>query len=181
MRAVCWYGKNDVRVENVPDLKILNPRDAIVKVTMTAICGSDIHLYDGYIPTMQEGDILGHEFMGEVVEVGNGVKNLKAGDRVVVPFAIGCGDCFFCQRQMWSLCDNSNPNAWMSEGLYGFSGSGLFGYSHLFGGYAGGQAEYVRVPFADVGPIKISNGMSDGIRDEQVLFLTHRMRLDEAP
>lgn len=172
MRAVCWHGKNDVRVENVPDPKILSSRDAIVEVTMTAICGSDIHLYDGHIPTMREGDILGHEFMGEVVEVGNEVKNLKAGDRVVVPFAIGCGGCFFCQRQLWSLCDNSNPNAWMAEGLYGFSGSGLFGYSHLFGGYAGGQAEYARVPFADVGPIKISNGMADGIRDEQVLFLS---------
>lgn len=172
MRAVCWHGKNDVRVENVPDPKILSSRDAIVEVTMTAICGSDIHLYDGHIPTMREGDILGHEFMGEVVEVGNEVKNLKAGDRVVVPFAIGCGGCFFCQRQLWSLCDNSNPNAWMAEGLYGFSGSGLFGYSHLLGGYAGGQAEYARVPFADVGPIKISNGMADGIRDEQVLFLS---------
>ncbi|MGE5446276.1 MAG: zinc-dependent alcohol dehydrogenase [Ignavibacteriales bacterium] len=172
MRAVCWHGKNDVRVENVPDPKILSSRDAIVEVTMTAICGSDIHLYDCHIPTMREGDILGHEFMGEVVEVGNEVKNLKAGDRVVVPFAIGCGGCFFCQRQLWSLCDNSNPNAWMAEGLYGFSGSGLFGYSHLLGGYAGGQAEYARVPFADVGPIKISNGMADGIRDEQVLFLS---------
>lgn len=172
MRAVCWHGKNDVRVENVPDPKILSSRDAIVEVTMTAICGSDIHLYDCHIPTMREGDILGHEFMGEVVEVGNEVKNLKAGDRVVVPFAIGCGGCFFCQRQLWSLCDNSNPNAWMAEGLYGFSGSGLFGYSHLLGGYAGGQAEYARVPFADVSPIKISNGMADGIRDEQVLFLS---------
>jgi threonine dehydrogenase-like Zn-dependent dehydrogenase len=155
-------------VENVPDPKILNPRDAIVKITSTAICGSDLHLYDGYIPTLQGGDILGHEFMGEVVEVGPGVNNLKVGDRVVVPFTIACGNCFFCQRQLWSLCDNSNPNAAMAEKLYGYSPSGLFGYSHMFGGYAGGQAEYARVPYADVGPIKIP----DGLPDEQVLFLS---------
>jgi threonine dehydrogenase-like Zn-dependent dehydrogenase len=168
MKAVCWYGKKDVRVETVPDPEILNPRDAIIKVTSTAICGSDVHLYDGYIPTMQKGDILGHEFMGEVVEVGSGVTNLNKGDRVVVPFPISCGQCFFCQKELWSLCDNSNPNAGMAEMMYGFSGAGLFGYSHLYGGYAGGQAEYARVPFADVGPIKIS----DGLRDEQVLFLS---------
>ncbi|HEX3035277.1 MAG TPA: zinc-dependent alcohol dehydrogenase [Thermodesulfobacteriota bacterium] len=168
MKAVCWNGKKDVRVEHVPDPEILNPRDAIVKITATAICGSDIHLYDGYIPTMQKGDILGHEFMGEVVEVGREVKNLKEGDRVVVPFPISCGQCFFCQKDMWSLCDNTNPNASMAEMLYGFSGAGLFGYSHLFGGYAGGQAEYARVPFADVGPIKITDSLSD----EQVLFLS---------
>ncbi len=168
MKALCWYGKNDVRVETVPDPKILNPRDAIVKITSTAICGSDLHLYDGYIPTMQKGDILGHEFMGEVVEVGPGNKALKPGDRVVVPFTISCGNCFFCQRELWSLCDNSNPNAWMAEKVYGFSPAGLFGYSHMLGGYAGGQAEYARVPFADVGPLKISNGLTD----EQVLFLT---------
>ena len=167
MKALCWYGKHDVRVEEVPDPKILNPHDAIVKVTLTAICGSDLHLYDGYIPTMMKGDILGHEFMGEVVEVGNAVTNLKAGDRVIVPFAIACGRCFFCQNKQWSLCDNTNPNAWMLDALYGFSGGGLFGYSHLYGGYAGGQAEYVRVPFADVGPMKV-----DGIPDEKVLFLT---------
>jgi threonine dehydrogenase-like Zn-dependent dehydrogenase len=168
MKAVCWYGKNDVRVETVPEPKLLNPRDAIIKVTLTAICGSDVHLYDGCIPTMRQGDILGHEFMGEVVEVGSGVENLKPGDRVVVPFTIACGQCFFCQRELWSLCDNSNPNAWMAETAYGYSPSGLFGYSHMLGGYAGGQAEYVRVPFADVGPIRIP----PGLRDEQVLFLS---------
>lgn len=168
MRAVCWHGAEDVRVDTVPDPKILNPRDAIIKVTSTAICGSDLHLYDGYIPGMQSGDILGHEFMGEVVETGPGVKNLQQGDRVVIPFTISCGSCFFCNRDLWSLCDNSNPNAWMAEKLYGHSPAGLFGYSHLLGGYAGGQAEYVRVPFADVGPIKIPQGLTD----EQVLFLT---------
>jgi threonine dehydrogenase-like Zn-dependent dehydrogenase len=168
MRALCWYGKNDVRIENVPDPKILNPRDAVIKITTTAICGSDLHLYDGYIPTMQKGDILGHEFMGEVVEVGPENKRLKVGDRVVVPFTIACGNCFFCQREFWSLCDNSNPNAWIAEKLYGFSPSGLFGYSHMMGGYAGGQAEYARVPFADVGPVRIP----EGIADEQVLFLS---------
>lgn len=168
MKALCWYGKNDVRVENVPDPKILNPRDAIIRITRTAICGSDLHLYDGYIPTMEKGDILGHEFMGEVVEVGSENKKLKIGDRVVVPFTISCGNCFFCQRELWSLCDNSNPNAWMAEKLYGFSPSGLFGYSHMMGGYAGGQAEYARVPFADVGPLKIPDELSD----EQVLFIS---------
>jgi len=168
MKALCWFDRNDVRVETVPDPQILNPRDAIIKITSTAICGSDLHLYDGYIPTMQKGDILGHEFMGEVVEVGQEVKNLRVGERVVVPFTISCGNCFFCQRELWSLCDNSNPNAPMAEALYGFSPAGLYGYSHLTGGYAGGQAEYARVPFADVGPIKIP----DGLADEQVLFLT---------
>jgi threonine dehydrogenase-like Zn-dependent dehydrogenase len=168
MKALCWCGTTKVRVETVPDPKILNPRDAIIKITSTAICGSDLHLYDGFIPTMQKGDILGHEFMGEVVEVGKDNQALKKGDRVVVPFAIACGRCFFCRRDLWSLCDNSNPNAWMAEKLYGFSGSGLFGYSHLYGGYAGGQAEYARVPFADVGPIKVP----DGLPDEKVLFLS---------
>ena len=168
MKALCWFGTNDVRVSRVPDPTILNPRDAIVKVTLTAICGSDLHLLDGFIPTMRRGDILGHEFMGEVVEVGRENKKLKIGDRVVVPFTIACGRCFFCERQLWSLCDNSNPNAWMAEKLYGHSSSGLFGYSHMMGGYAGGQAEYVRVPFADVGPIKIP----EGLRDEQVLFIS---------
>ncbi len=168
MRAVCWQGKNKVTVETVPDPEILNPRDAIIKVTSTAICGSDLHLYNGYIPSMEAGDILGHEFMGEVVELGSEVKNLKIGDRVVVPFPIACGSCFFCQRELWSLCDNSNPNAWMAEKLWGYSPAGIFGYSHLVGGYAGGQAEYVRVPFADVGPYKVPDGLSD----EQVLFLT---------
>ncbi|MDQ2998326.1 MAG: alcohol dehydrogenase catalytic domain-containing protein, partial [Chloroflexota bacterium] len=146
MKALCWNGKYDVRVENVPDPEILNPRDTILKVTSTAICGSDLHLYDGYIPTMEAGDILGHEFMGEVVEVGTAVKNLKVGDRVVVPFTIACGNCFFCRNEQWSACDNTNPNAGMAETLYGYSGSGLFGYSHMMGGYASGQAEYVRVP-----------------------------------
>jgi len=168
MRAVCWYDKQDVRVESVPDPCIVNPRDAIVKVTLTAICGSDLHLYGGFIPSMQKGDILGHEFMGEVVALGSEVKNLCIGDRVVVPFTIGCGNCFFCQKSLWSLCDNSNPNAAMAEKLYGYSGAGIFGYSHIYGGYAGGQAEYVRVPFADSGPIKVPNGVSD----EQVLFLS---------
>src|ERR671931_2512539 len=168
MKALCWYGTNDVRVERVPDPRILNPRDAIIKITTTAICGSDLHLLDGFIPTMQAGDILGHEFMGEVVEVGKANKKLRVGDRVVVPFTIACGHCFFCQKELWSLCDNSNPNAWMAEKLYGHSASGLFGYSHMYGGYPGGQAEYARVPFPDVGPIKIY----EDLRDEQVLFLS---------
>ena len=168
MKALCWYGTNDVRVAQVSDPKILNPRDAIIKVTLTAICGSDLHLLDGFIPTMHAGDILGHEFMGEVVEVGHANTKLKKGDRVVVPFTIACGRCFFCDRQLWSACDNSNPNAWMAEKLYGFSSSGLFGYSHMMGGYAGGQAEYVRVPYADVGPVKIPPNLDD----EQVLFLS---------
>ena len=157
-----------MRVETVPDPTILNPRDAIVKVTATAICGSDLHIYDGFIPTMQKGDVLGHEFMGEVVEVGRGNKRLRVGDRVVVPFTIACGNCFFCKEQLWSLCDNSNPNAWMLEQITGFSGSGLFGYSHMYGGYPGGQAEYARVPFSDVGPLKVPQSLSD----EQVLFLS---------
>ncbi|MEG4799073.1 zinc-dependent alcohol dehydrogenase [Microcoleus sp. ARI1-B5] len=168
MKALCWHGANDVRVDNVPDPTIINPRDAIVKITSTAICGSDLHLYDGFIPTMQSGDIMGHEFMGEVVELGSQVKNLKKGDRVVIPFTISCGSCFFCNQDLWSLCDNSNPNAGLAEKIYGHSPAGLFGYSHLTGGYAGGQAEYARVPFADVGPLKIPDGLSD----EQVLFLT---------
>ncbi|HZW04137.1 MAG TPA: zinc-dependent alcohol dehydrogenase, partial [Anaerolineaceae bacterium] len=168
MRAVCWNGRYNVQVETVPDPKIINPRDAILRVTSTAICGSDLHLYDGVIPTMQAGDILGHEFMGEVVEVGPGVSNLSVGDRVVIPFCIACGNCFFCQSGQFSLCDNSNPNAYMAEQLYSFSPAGLFGYSHLYGGYAGGQAEYVRVPFADTGGFKVP----EGLPDEQVLFLT---------
>jgi threonine dehydrogenase-like Zn-dependent dehydrogenase len=168
MKALCWHGKKDVRVETVPDPKIMNPRDAVVRITATAICGSDLHLYNGSIPTLHVGDILGHEFMGEVVEVGPEVRNLSVGDRVVVPFTICCGRCFYCQRQLWSLCDNSNPNAHVPEKLYGDSPAGLFGYSQMMGGYAGGQAEFVRVPFADVGPLKIENGFSD----EQVLFLS---------
>ncbi|MCU0634494.1 MAG: alcohol dehydrogenase catalytic domain-containing protein, partial [Gemmatimonadaceae bacterium] len=167
MRAVCWTGVTEVAVEQVPDPELINPRDAIVRVTSCAICGSDLHLYNGFVPGMEKGDVLGHEFMGEVVEVGPGVRNLKVGDRVVVPFAISCGNCFFCERELYSLCDNSNPNAHLAEKLWGYSPAGLFGYSHLTGGYAGGQAEYVRVPFADVGPIKVP----DGVTDEQVLFL----------
>jgi threonine dehydrogenase-like Zn-dependent dehydrogenase len=168
VRAVCWHDKLDVRVESVPEPKILNPRDAIVRVTATAICGSDLHLYGGFVPGMVKGDILGHEFMGEVVDVGRNVKNLRPGDRVVVPFPIACGSCFFCQKEMYSLCENSNPNAAMAEKLWGYSPCGIYGYSHLLGGYAGGQAEFVRVPFADVGPIKVPAGLSD----EQVLFLS---------
>jgi threonine dehydrogenase-like Zn-dependent dehydrogenase len=170
MKAVCWMGKENMQVLDVPDPKILNPRDAIVRVTSTCICGSDLHLYDGYIPTMEQGDILGHEFMGEVVEVGSGIKaeKLKVGDRVVVPFTIACGNCFSCKEQLWSLCDNSNPNAWIAEKMMGYSPSGLFGYTHMLGGYSGGQAQYARVPFADVGPLKIP----EGLRDDQVIFLS---------
>lgn len=168
MKALCWHGKNDVRVDSVPDPKIENPRDAIVKVTATAICGSDLHLYDGYMPTMESGDILGHEFMGEIVELGSAVTNLKKGDRVVVPFTMACGSCFFCQKQLYSCCDNSNPNAKIAEKYMGHSPSGLFGYSHMTGGFAGGQAEFVRVPFADIGPYKVRAGLPD----EKVLFLT---------
>jgi threonine dehydrogenase-like Zn-dependent dehydrogenase len=169
MKATCWMGRNTVEVEDVPDPKILNDRDAIVRITSTAICGSDLHLVDGYVPTMKRGDILGHEFMGEVVEVGKGVGNLKTGDRVVVPFPIACGACSMCERQLFSLCENSNPNARLAEKMFGFPTAGIFGYSHLTGGFAGGQAEYARVPFADVGPIKIEDS---SIPDESVLFLS---------
>ena len=168
MKALCWHGTNDVRVDTVPDPTILNDRDAIIKITRTAICGSDLHLLDGYIPTMQAGDVLGHEFMGEVVETGKGVSTLKKGDRVVIPFTISCGSCRHCSRDEWSLCDHSNPNAAIQEAAYGYSGAGLFGYSHMMGGYAGGQAEYARVPYADVGPFKVP----DSLTDDQVLFLT---------
>jgi threonine dehydrogenase-like Zn-dependent dehydrogenase len=168
MKAVCWMGTHSIEVHTVPDPTIINPQDAIIRVTRTAICGSDLHLYDGYIPTMESGDILGHEFMGIVEEVGPDVKNLKRGDRVVIPFTIACGNCLFCQKDLWSLCDNTNPNAQIAETMYGYSGSALFGYSHIYGGYAGGQAQYVRVPFADVGPIKIENDLPD----EKVLFLS---------
>ncbi len=168
MKATVWKRPNTVEVEEVPDPKILNSQDAIVKITSTAICGSDLHLLQAYVPAMVPGDILGHEFMGEVVEVGPGVNNLKVGDRVVVPFPISCGVCFACQKGMYSICENSNPNAWMAEKLFGHSMAGVFGYSHLTGGYAGGQAEYARVPFADVGPLKVPDGMTD----EQALFLS---------
>ena len=168
MKALCWHGTEDVRVDTVPDPTILNDRDAIVQITRTAICGSDLHLYNGYIPTMEAGDVLGHEFMGVVVETGKGVSTLSKGDRVVVPFTISCGSCRHCARTEFSLCDNSNPNAAILEAAYGYSGAGLFGYSHMMGGYAGGQAEYARVPYADVGPFKVP----DSLTDDQVLFLT---------
>jgi threonine dehydrogenase-like Zn-dependent dehydrogenase len=168
MRATVWSGRNSVSVENVPDPTILNDRDAIVKISSTAICGSDLHLYDGYVPKMKRGDILGHEFMGEVVEKGKGVGNLEVGDRVVVPFPIACGDCWSCKNGFYAACENSNPNAGMAEKMFGHSAAGIFGYSHLTGGYAGGQAEYARVPFADVGPIKVDEDFTD----EQVLFLS---------
>jgi threonine dehydrogenase-like Zn-dependent dehydrogenase len=168
MRALTWHGRHDVRVDTVPDPEIVNPRDAILRVTSTAICGSDLHLYDGYIPTMRAGDVLGHEFMGEVVETGKAVTNLARGDRVVVPFPIACGHCLQCEREMYSLCENTNPNAWMAEKMWGYSPCGIFGYSHMLGGYPGGQAEYARVPFADVGPLKVPESLSD----DQVLFLT---------
>jgi threonine dehydrogenase-like Zn-dependent dehydrogenase len=168
MKAVCWHGKHDVRVDTVADPQILSKRDAIVKVTLTAICGSDVHLFDGVIPTMKAGDILGHEFVGEVVEVGSEVSRVAPGDRVIVPFPISCGECWYCRQGLWALCDNSNPNSWMLEKLYGDTGGGIFGYSHLYGGYSGGQAELVRVPYADVGLVKIPEGLSD----EQVILLT---------
>ena len=168
MKANCWHGKQNIQVEQVPDPKILNPRDAIVRITSTAICGSDLHLYNGFVPTMKRGDVLGHEFMGEIIELGRDVKNLSIGDRVVVPFPIACGNCSQCHRELYSLCENSNPNAWMAEKLWGYSPCGIFGYSHLLGGYAGGQAEYARVPFADVGALRVP----DELNDDQVLFLS---------
>jgi threonine dehydrogenase-like Zn-dependent dehydrogenase len=168
MKAVCWMGKSKVETLTVADPQLLNPHDAIIKITRTAICGSDLHLYDGFIPTMESGDILGHEFMGIVEEVGKDVTNLRRGDRVVVPFTIACGNCLFCKKKIWAACDNSNPNAHLMEAAYGYSGSGLFGYSHMMGGYAGGQAQYARVPFANVGPLKIESDLPD----EKVLFLS---------
>ncbi len=168
MKAVCFSGTRDITVETVPDPQILLPTDVVLRVTSTAICGSDLHLYNGLNPTMKEGDILGHEFMGEVVELGSEVKRLKRGDRVVVPFNIACGSCYFCARDEYSGCENSNPNALMPTAVTGYPAGGLFGYSHMYGGYAGGQAEYVRVPFADVGPLVIP----DGVSDDQVLFLS---------
>ena len=168
MKALTWHGKYDVRVDTVPDPEIVDAHDAVLRVTSTAICGSDLHLFDGYQPTMESGDILGHEFMGEVVEVGSANTKLKVGDRVVVPFVIACGQCFFCQKGLFSCCDTTNPNAKMAEKAMGHSPAGLFGFSHMLGGYAGGQAEYVRVPHADVGPIKVP----DSLADDQVLFLS---------
>jgi threonine dehydrogenase-like Zn-dependent dehydrogenase len=168
MLANCWEGAKHVKVETVPDPKILNQSDAIVRITSTAICGSDLHLFNGFVPTMERGDILGHEFMGEVMEVGKNVKKLKVGDRVVVPFPIACGECWSCRNDLWSLCENSNPNAWIAEKMMGHSPAGIFGYSHMMGGFAGGQAEFARVPFADVGPLKVP----DDLADEKVLFLS---------
>ena len=168
MKALCWYGTEDVRVETAPDPQILDPRDAIVQISSTAICGSDLHIYGGLVPTMEKGDVLGHEPMGEVVEVGSAVKNLQKGDRVVVPFTISCGACFFCQKGLYASCDTTNPNAEVARKLMGQSPAGLFGYSHMLGGFPGGQAEYLRVPFADIGPLKIPAGMPD----EKVLFLS---------
>jgi threonine dehydrogenase-like Zn-dependent dehydrogenase len=168
MKALCWCGTNRLQVQEVPDPTIINPRDCIVRITSTAICGSDLHLYNGYMPSLMKGDILGHEFMGEVVEVGSAVKNLKVGDRVVNPFTISCGNCLLCKEGLFSLCENSNPNAWMAEQMFGHTSCGMFGYTHLTGGYAGGQAQFARIPFADVGPIKVP----DELTDEQVLFLS---------
>ena len=168
MRALCWHGKEDIRVDTVPDPQIQDPRDIIVKISSTAICGSDLHIYGGFVPSMEEGDIVGHEPMGEVVEAGGDVKTLRRGDRVVVPFTVSCGTCFFCRKQMFSLCDISNPNADAAREVMSQSPAGLLGYSHLLGGFPGGQAEYLRVPFADVGPVRIP----PGLRDEQVLFLS---------
>lgn len=168
MKALCWNGVNDLRVERVPDPAILNAQDVILKVRLSSVCGSDLHLLDGYIPTMQPGDIIGHEFLGDVVEIGPEVKNLKRGDRVIGISIIGCGHCYFCQHELWSLCDNSNTNPWMVEPLFGHATAGIFGYSHAFGGYAGSHAEYIRVPFADQGCFKVPESLSD----EQALFVS---------
>ena len=168
MRATCWEGAKHIKVEDVPDPKILNDGDAVLRISSTAICGSDLHLFNGFMPTMEHGDVLGHEFMGEVVEVGKKVKKLKVGDRVVVPFPIACGQCWSCKNDLWSLCENSNPNAWIAEKMLGHSPAGVFGYSHMLGGFAGGQAEYARVPFADVGPLRVPADLPD----EKVLFLS---------
>ncbi len=168
MKALCWHGTGDVRVDTVTDPAIEQPRDAIIRITASGICGSDLHLFDGFMPTMEKGDVLGHEPMGEVVEVGSAITNLKPGDRVVVPFTISCGECFFCKKSLYSCCDRSNPNAEMARKVMGHSPAGLFGYSHLLGGFPGGQAEYLRVPFADIGPLKIESD----IPDEKVVFLS---------
>jgi threonine dehydrogenase-like Zn-dependent dehydrogenase len=168
MKALCWHGTNDVRIDNVPDPVIADPTDVVIRITSTAICGSDLHLLDGFMPTMQEGDVLGHEPMGIVEEVGRGVQKLKKGDRVVIPFCISCGACYFCQKSLFSLCDNSNPNAAMARKAMGHSPAALLGYSHMLGGFSGGQAQYLRVPYADVGPLKIESDLPD----EKVLFLS---------
>lgn len=168
MKALCWEGKHNIALKSVSDPKILNPLDAIVRVTTAAICGSDLHLYDGVIPTMEKGDIMGHETMGEVMEVGSGVKKVKVGDKIVIPFDIGCGSCHPCREEHYSACDNSNPNAIVADKLYGYSGSGIFGYSHMYGGYAGGQAEFIRVPYVDTNSLVVPKE----IEDEKVLFLS---------
>ncbi len=168
MKALCWHGKSDIRCDTVPDPTIQNPGDVIIKVTACAICGSDLHIFDGVIPSMEAGDVLGHETMGEVIEAGTDVKYMKVGDRVVIPFTISCGDCFFCKRGFYSGCERTNPNHKAAEKIWGHSPAGLFGYSHNLGGYPGGQAEYLRVPYADVGPIKVP----DSLTDDQVLFLS---------
>jgi threonine dehydrogenase-like Zn-dependent dehydrogenase len=168
MRALCWNGINDLRVETVKDPELVNPRDVILKVLLTTTCGSDLHLIDGYIPTMRAGDVIGHEFIGEVVEVGSDVKNVSKGDRVVVPSPVCCGNCWFCAHDMWSLCDNSNPNPELQEPVLGYPTAGIFGYSHAFGGYAGSHAQYMRIPYGDVGCFKVP----DGVSNEQALFLS---------
>lgn len=168
MKAICWHGRNDVRVDTVPDPVIQNPDDIIIRITSTAICGSDLHILHGLVAGMKAGDVIGHEPMGEVVEVGSAVRKVRVGDRVVVPFDISCGSCWFCDRQLFSLCDNSNPNREMAAAQMGMSPAACFGYSHMLGGFAGGQAQFMRVPYGDVGPIKIP----EGIPDEKVLFLS---------
>ncbi|MDF3070603.1 MAG: Alcohol dehydrogenase GroES domain protein, partial [Polyangiaceae bacterium] len=168
MRALCWNGINDLRVETVKDPELVNPRDVILKVLLTTTCGSDLHLIDGYIPTMRAGDVIGHEFSGEVVEVGSDVKNVSKGDRVVVPSPVCCGNCWFCAHDMWSLCDNSNPNPELQEPVLGYPTAAIFGYSHAFGGYAGSHAQYMRIPYGDVGCFKVP----DGVSNEQALFLS---------
>ncbi|WP_298214283.1 zinc-dependent alcohol dehydrogenase [Acidocella sp.] len=168
MKALCWHGKNDIRCETVPDPIIQHPRDIIIKVTSCAICGSDLHIYDGMMPGMERGDVMGHETMGEVVETGGEITSLKTGDRVVIPFTISCGECFFCKRGFFSGCERTNPNHQAAEKMWGHSPAGLFGYTHILGGYAGGQAEYLRVPYADVGPVKVP----DSLTDDQALFLS---------
>lgn len=168
MKALCWEGKRNIKLKSISDPQILNPHDAIIKVTTTAICGSDLHLYNGFIPHMEKGDVMGHETMGEVVDIGPLIKKLKIGDKVVIPFDIACGHCHYCHIEEYSLCDNTNPNAVLADQMYGHAGCGIFGYSHLYGGYSGGQAEYIRVPFADVNSLVVPQG----IEDEKVLFLS---------
>ena len=168
MRALCWNGINDLRVETVPDPQIVSPRDVILRVTMSTTCGSDLHFIDGYIPSMRAGDIIGHEFMGVVEEVGPAVRTVKRGDRVVVPSFVSCGSCWFCRHDLYSLCDNTNPNAELQEPILGYPTAGIYGYTHAFGGYAGSHAQYIRVPHADTDCFKVP----EGLRDEQALFMS---------